>query len=281
VERDGSLTRRLPSLVFVALAVPALLLGACGRLSSRAASEAVVRPIEEILVDAPQIERGDTSATVTATTRIPVACAVAYGTTHDYGSPATDTDMAGGAHAEHHPLLTGLAPDTVYYLRLQGVGPDGTLYSGVEFTFRTLPAAGASAEANLAATARIVGVSSEFGGAADGPFAAVRAIDGDLSTQWSSDGDGDDAWIEIELAAPTHIARVGFWTRTMGSSAQILSFRIVTELGGQIGPFSTSDAAQIHYFETDFTGQRLRFEAVETSGGNTGAVEIEIYGDGG
>jgi hypothetical protein len=272
------MTRQLPSIVLVALAAPVLLLGACGRLSSPGASQAVVRPIEEILVDAPQIEAGEISATVTATTRIPVACAVAYGTTHEYGSLATDADMAGGAHAEHHPLLTGLTPATVYYLRLQGVGPDGTLYRGDEFTFRTLPAAGDSAEANLAATARIVAVSSEYGGAADGPFAAVRAIDGDPATQWSSDGDGDDAWIEIELAAPTHVERVGFWTRTMGSSAQILSFRITTDQGEEFGPFELSNAAQIYSFDTDFTAQRLRFEAVETSGGNTGAVEIEVYG---
>ena len=229
-------------------------------------------------MDAPQVEAGETSATVTATTRIPVACAVAYGTTHEYGSLATDTDMAGGAHAQHHPLLTGLTPDTVYYLRLQGVGPDGTLYRGEEYILRTLPVAGASGPANLAATARISAVSSQYGGVANETFAAIRAIDGDPSTQWSSDGEGDAAWIEIELAAPTHVERVGFWTRTMGSSAQILSFRISTDQGEQFGPFDLSDAAQIYYFDTDFTARRLRFEAVETSGGNTGAVEIEIYG---
>jgi len=275
------MTRRLRSIALVALAAPVLLLGACGRVSSPGVSEAVVRPIEEILVDAPQVEAGETSATVTATTRIPVACAVAYGTTHEYGSLATDTDMAGGAHAQHHPLLTGLTPDTVYYLRLQGVGPDGTLYRGEEYILRTLPAAGASGQANLAANARILAVSSQYGGAADGAFAAIRAIDGDPSTQWSSDGDGDDAWIEIELPAPTRVTRVGFWTRTMGGSAQILSFRIVTDQGEAFGPFELSDAAQMYTFDTEFTAQRLRFEAVETSGGNTGAVEIEIYGEAG
>ena len=272
------MARPSSSLAFVALAEATLLLSACGGPPPPAAPTGGVMPIDEILLEAPRIDAGVTSATVTATTRIPVACAIAYGTTHDYGSLATDTDMAGGAHAQHHPLLTGLAPDTVYYLRLQGVGPDGTLYRGEEFTFRTLPAAGASSEANLAATARIVGVSSEYGGAANGPFAAVRAIDGDPATQWSSDGDGDDAWIEIELAAPTHVERVGFWTRTMGSSAQVLSFRITTDQGERFGPFELSDAAKIYAFDTDFTARRLRFEAVGTSGGNTGAVEIEIYG---
>jgi hypothetical protein len=29
--------------------------------------------------------------------------------------------------------------------------------------------------------------------------------------------------------------------------------------------------------DVEFTGQALRFDAVETTGGNTGAVEIEVY----
>ena len=217
-------------------------------------------------------------------TDIPVACAVVYGTTSAYGQIAVDSDMAGGGHTDHHPLLTGLKPDTVYYARLQGVGPDGTLYRSEEYTFRT-PAADAQVEgsSNLASTAngaRVVGVSSNYGGGADdSSFGTLNAIDGNPATQWSSNGDGDAAWIEIELAAETHVTRVGFWTRTMGSSAQIESFQIVTDKGDIIGPFSLSDASQVFYFDTDFVARRLRFEAITTSGGNTGAIEIEVYGE--
>ncbi|MEX0788573.1 MAG: discoidin domain-containing protein [Anaerolineales bacterium] len=260
-----------------------VLLSACAPLAFSAGGRPEVRPIDEILVAPIRIEPADRSATVLVTTRLPVACAVVYGPSHAYGSIATDADMAGGAHADHHPVLAGLEPDTVYYLRLQGVGPDGTLYRSDEFTLHTLPAGTVSGQANLASTAagaRVSGVSSQFGSeASDGAYAAIRAIDGAPSTQWSSNGDGNDAWIEIELPAPTHITRVGFWTRTMGSSAQIYSFRIVTDQGQAFGPFELSDAAQIHYFPTDFSASRLRFEAVETSGGNTGAVEIEVYGE--
>ena len=111
------MTRRLRSIALVALAAPVFLLGACGRLSSPGASQAVVRPIGEILVDAPQIEAGETSATVTATTRIPVACAVAYGTTHEYGSlapgrPSTSiasTTESASARATPSPLVPSLA----------------------------------------------------------------------------------------------------------------------------------------------------------------------------
>ena len=35
-------------------------------------------------------------------------------------------------------------------------------------------------------------------------------IDGDPGTQWSSNGDGNDAWIEIDLATETRVTGVGF-----------------------------------------------------------------------
>ena len=140
---------------------------------------------------------------------------------------------------------------------------------------------GGNPEANLASLdngARVVAVSSAFGGAALGePWGGEGAIDGDPTTQWSSDGDGDDAWIEIELAEPAAVVRIGFWTRTMGTSAEIRSFQVVSDDGETHGPFALAGPADMSYFDVDFTTQRLRFEAVETSAGNTGAVEIEVY----
>ena len=261
----------------------ALVSVACS-LQATSGSEVQVRPIDGILGSGPEfIDIGPETAGLRVVTTQPVVCAVVYGATPKYGQMATDTDMAGGAHSDHHPLLTGLTPDTLYYARLQGVGPDGTLYRSEEYTFRTAPAAAASGEPNLALLAngaRLVGVSGNFdGGSDDAPYGALSAIDGDGATAWSSDGDGDGAWIEIELTAVTRVTRVGFWTRTMGSSAQIQSFQIVSETGETLGPFNLTDAKQSHYFDTDFTARRLRFEVVVSSGGNTGAVEIEVYGE--
>lgn len=256
-----------------------LILSAC---AGPVSDQPVVRPITEILASGPGFDAQANSASLRVTTRQPVVCAVVYGTTHDYGQIATDTDMAGGGHSDHHLILVDLQPDTVYYARLQGIGPDGTLYRSEEYTFRTLPA-GAGDEVNLASPqvrARVVGVSSNYGGGADdSAFGALKAVDGSPSTQWSSDGEGNEAWIEIELAAETRVTRVGFWTRTMGSSAQIQSFQIVTDRDETIGPFDLADASQAYYFDTDFTARRLRFEVVTSSGGNTGAVEIEVYGE--
>ena len=268
----------------VAILVFALTLASCASPTT-AAPEFAIRPITDILVLGPEFtDIGAETATVLVETNIPVACAVVYGTTPAYGQIAVDSDMAGGGHTDHHPLLTGLKPGTVYYARLQGVGPDGTLYRSEEYTFRTPPADAqmedSSNLASIANGARVVGVSSNYGGGADASsFGALNAIDGNPATQWSSNGDGDSAWIEIELAAETRVTRVGFWTRTMGSSAQIESFQIVTDKGETIGPLSLSDASQVFYFDTNFVAQRLRFEAITTSGGNTGAIEIEVYGE--
>jgi len=261
-----------------------LVLNACAAPAVQDAGSSAVRLITDILVSDPQFDVQSNAATLQVTTRLPVACAVVYGTTHDYGQIATDTDMAGGGHSDHHPALTDLQPDTVYYARLQGVGPDGTLYRSDEYTFRTLPAgAAAGGEVNLASSqagARVVGVSSNYGGGSDdSSYGALKAVDGNPATQWSSDGEGNQAWIEIELAAETRVNRVGFWTRTMGSSAQIQSFQIVTDRDETIGPFDLADASQAYYFDTDFTARRLRFEVVTSSGGNTGAVEIQVYGE--
>lgn len=269
-------------------AVPALLflgslLWACG-----GASDGVeTADIADILTSGPSVtDVTARSATVLATTNVDVVCAVVYGLTTDYGQIATDLDMAGGGHGDHGPMLLGLQPDTEYHYNLGGVGPDGTVYRGQDSTFRTLPldesALPEPAGPNLAllsAGGSIAGHSSSFGGSDQGTWGPVRAIDGDPGTQWSSDGDGDDAWIEIELPSLTHVTSIGFWSRTMGSSAQVNSFQVVTDVGETHGPFSLEDAAGVHYFEVDFTARRLRFEATETSGGNTGAVEIEVYGE--
>lgn len=274
------------------LMLAALLLTACGGTPSPSPAptpaESGVRPLTDILVSGPAFtDVQPRSVTVLLDTSIPVVCAAVYGTTTDYGQLATDTDMAGTGHQNHRPILTGLQPDTEYHIRLQGVGPDGTLYRSQDYTFRTPAEEVAGPQrpsgenlALLSRGTRVVGVSSNYGGGDnDSAYGAHNAIDGDPGTQWSSDGDGDAAWIEIELPKETHVTRVGFWTRTMGSSAEIFAFRVVTDRGESYGPFKLPNAAGIHYFETDFTARRLRFEAVETSGGNTGAVEIEVYGE--
>ncbi|OGO35282.1 MAG: hypothetical protein A2Z03_11735 [Chloroflexi bacterium RBG_16_56_8] len=246
-----------------------------------------IKPLSEILVREPEFTdvQAD-SATVRIETRIPVACAAAYGTTTAYGQIATDTDMAGGGHREHHPVLTGLKPDTVYQVRLQGVGPDGTLYVSDNLTFRT-PSTSANRQpakpqgknvALLSAGARIKAVSSNYGGGdANSTYGANKAIDGDLNTEWSSNGDGDRAWIEIDLGKEYPLSSIGFRTRTMGTSAQIERLQVITDKGENLGPFDLPDAKSVYYFPVAATARTLRFQVIKSSGGNTGAAAIEVY----
>ena len=148
------------------------------------------------------------SARITAHTTVDVACAVAFGTTTNYGRQAVDSDMGGTGHSDQGPQLTGLEPDTIYYLTFGGIGPDGTVYGYRDLTFRT-KLAGADPEQNAQGEnlalaengGRVSSVSSNYGSPSmDSSFGANNVLDGNSSTQWSSQGDGNGAWIEIELA---------------------------------------------------------------------------------
>ena len=113
----------------------------------------------------------------------------------------------------------------------------------------------------------------------DSSFGANNASDGNLSTQWSYQGDSNGAWIEIEFAQDPHVTSLDFCIRTTGTSAQISSFRVVTDWGETFVPFDLYDASAVHYFDVDLTAKRLRLETMDSSEGNTAAVEIEVYGE--
>jgi hypothetical protein len=247
-----------------------------------------VRPLQEVTAGQPPqiVEITDRDAVLVFESSLPLACSVVYGTTTGYGSIAVDQDMDGGAHTDHRPLLVGLEPDTEYHYRVQGAAPDGTLYVSEDATFRTAPAQERTETnlASLAAGARVVAVSSNFGGAADdGPWGANSALDGNRGTAWSSDGDGDGAFIEVELAGPARLSAVEVWTRTMSASAQIFRFTLTTDAhtgrGAEVlGPFTLPDATKAYRFEVDVTARSLRLDVVESNGGNTGLVEFAAYG---
>ncbi len=223
----------------------------------------------EVVVEA---DPSGTSARLAVETTIAAVCAVAYGPTQELGRLATDQDMSGGAHRHHEPLLTGLQPDTEYFYRLQGVGEDGRLYQSRVLTFRTPAAAGNPSSNNVALGAEIVEVSSEFSDA----YAAGHAVDGDLSTEWSSRGDGDDAYIVLDLGRTVDAAGVGFRTRAMSDGTAVTTSYTVTVDGSRTyGPFPAGPGLAVG--DVSFTGRMVRFEVETSTGGNTGAVEVEVY----
>lgn len=236
-------------------------------------SSVAVRPIEPILASEIEIDfdPSGTTATLTVDTAVPVACSVVFGVDESFGSIAVDNDMQGGAHNNHGPLLSGLVPETEYRYVLQGSDAAGTIYRSDMMTFTTPPAADSGLGDNLATTANVTGVSSEFSEA----FTAANAFDGNPATEWSTAGDGDDAWIEVDLGQADQIAAVTYRTRQMTDGSAITETFTVTIDGTTLGPFATSADPVI--FDQPVPGRILRFDARQTTRGNTGANEIEIY----
>jgi hypothetical protein len=96
-----------------------------------------------------------------------------------------------------------------------------------------------------------IAVSSNFGDAEnDERRGASSAVDGNLGTEWSSNEDGDDAFIEIELAEQANVQAVEVWTHAMtDGTVEIFSFTLTTDSGEILGPFELSDASQAYQFE--------------------------------
>ncbi len=216
------------------------------------------------------VDPSGTSAVVRVDTTIDVVCAVVFGTDTTFGGIATDDDMAGGAHANHHPVIGPLVAGTTYYYRMAGVAADGTVYRSDTMQFTT--SGSVPARTNVAPGGTIAGVSSEY----SDTYRAENAIDGSLATEWSSNGDGDAAYIIIDLGAPTPVTGVGFRTREMSDGSSITTSFTVTVDGVPYGPFDAGPGLSVA--DLQVTGQVFRFDVETSTGGNTGAVEIEIYG---
>lgn len=266
---------RISLTAWAALAVVGL--GACSGTSDPPAPAAAVLAAEDVFEDAPAIEvdPSGTSATLSVTTDLEMACAVVFGQSEALGDGiATDADMGGGAHTTHAAVMRDLEPDTLYYYRVQGSGSDGRLYQGELGSFRT-PAAGPSDALgpNVALDAQVTQVSSEFSSA----FAGANAVDGDSSTEWSTDGDGDDASLTLDLGQETDVVGFGYRSRSMSDGTAVVDSYTVTVDGSVLGPFPAGAGLVVSAAEV--RGQVLTFDAVTTSGGNTGATEIEVYSD--
>lgn len=246
-----------------------LLIAAC----ADAGSETEIAPFGEIAVSGPTVESdpSGTAAVLTVETSVDANCAVSYGEGEPVGAIATDREMEPEGHSEHRVVLSGLDPNTDYEYRLQGVGSDGRLYRSDVFTFSTPAAAKSGFGSNLALEATVADASTEF----SDTFSAANAIDGDLGTEWSSRGDGDNAYIAIDLGSETEVGAVVFRTREMSDGSAITrSFTVTVDDGETFGPFPVG----IEPIPLEFTGTVLRFDVAESTGGNTGAVEIEVYG---
>jgi len=272
----------------VPLIMIALALAACTSTGEPAADSLIgdyeFRSIDEIVDAELEIMNfgNDGSATLPIHTSVPVACSVVYGTTPEFGSLSVDQDMAGGTHSDHNPLLAGLEPETEYFFRAQGVDDNGVVYLSDVMTFTTPPADTTVTE-NLASPTmggEIVGFSSAFGGAGiNDRWGAAAAFDDNPNSEWSSAGDGNEAWVEVKLDRRARVDSVEFQSRAMSDGSAItLAFTITTGDGEVLGPFTLPDANSSYDFDVAIEAETLRFDLMDTTGGNTGIVDVAVFG---
>lgn len=223
-----------------------------------------------------------TTARVNFVGTIPLACYLVYGEDESFGFITNDPDMASAAIIDHNPVLTGLTPDTEYTFRMQGIGEDGVIYVSEIYTFRTLPEDD-DANANLLSPqsgASVIEVSSNFGGGAnDGRWGIFNAFDGIPATEWSSAGDGDDAYFIVDLGDLHRVHTVEYITRSMSDGTAITQAFTLTIDSGETFTFEVDDIGQLFTFDVDFETTTIRYDVLRSTGGNTGIIDIALFGE--
>jgi hypothetical protein len=262
----------------MALLLASLALGACGSTGGSGQAGAV-EPFSRVEVGRTHIavSPDGRSATVVVDTNPATVCAVAYGRTASLGSIADDPNMGGTAIEDHKVVLSGLLPGRTYRYRLTATDARGRVFQTprlLEFSTPRRVAGAGHGPQDIAVGAKVVAVSSQFSSA----YAATNAVDGNLATQWSSAGDGNKAFITIDLGRPRRVTGVAFITRSMADGSSITrTFAVVVDGRHRYGPFPAGSPADPRVAHVAFTGRLVRFQVVQSSGGNTGADEVEVF----
>ena len=268
-------TALLTARALAAVAALCLGLAACG--GAGGTNDAVrVRDFRVIEVGKTrlQIAADGRSAILQVETNPPTVCAIAYGRTVSLGSIADDPNMGGTAISRHVVILGGLTPGTIYRFRLTATDAQGRVFQTPKLTTFTTPRQSATSGPDIAIGAQIIAVSSQWSDA----YRAAHAVDGKLSTEWASAGDGDRAFITIDLGRQRKITGIAFISREMSDGSAITrTFAVVVDGRRRFGPFPAGNQLNPHVVPVSFTGRFLRFEVVQSTGGNTGATEIQVF----
>ena len=255
-----------------------LSLAACGGSGGAGTDRTRIHDFGKVLSGPISVQLGQdgTSAVIRLVTNPATMCAVSYGTTAQLGRIANDPGMGGTAITRHTVTLSGLRPATSYRYRLTATDASGRVFQtpqDLELRTRPVPR-GTALGVDLARGAKVVAVSSEW----SGDFGAAKAFDGDLSTEWSSAGDGDRASVTIDLGRTSTVTGVANRTREMADGSAITRTYAVTVDGSKrYGPFVAGDRLDAKVAALSASGRRFRFDVVTSTGGNTGAAEIALY----
>jgi hypothetical protein len=265
-------------MALTAVAASCLGLGACASdAGAKRAGSIRAFSLVEVGKTHLQLAANGRSATVQLETNPPTVCAIAYGRTSSLGSIADDPNMGGTAISRHTVVLSGLTPGTTYRYKLTATDAQGVVFQTPGLATFTTPHEAAAQEQDVAIGAKVVAVSSQYSNA----YRASNAVDGNLSTEWSSDGDGNRAFITIELKREYDINSVAFITREMSDGTAITrTFAVVVDGRRRYGPFPAGNTLNPRTARVSFTGRVLRFEVVTSTGGNTGAAEVEAFSRG-
>jgi hypothetical protein len=218
-------------------------------------------------------------------TDVASSCVIEFGTTMNLGSHATDPDMEEGETALLHAVpVEDLQPGTTYYYLAQATSATGDSAESEMFSFQTLAASdstvGRQNVALLSEGTSIVAVSSNYGGAAnDQSWGIDNAFDGSMASEWSSDFDGSEAFVEIDFGQVRNLTTFAFRSRKMNDQSSITKELQLRAGQTVLGPFRTEDPDQRYIvdFDAPLTTERIRIEYLDSTGGNTGAKEIEFY----
>ncbi len=214
------------------------------------------------------------------------SCEIIYGPSENQLSDsATDsTMMAGELRAEHTVLVDELLPTTTYYYKARAIDATENIYFSELREFTTQDkTSNSSTLRNIALLSYgtiVSDVSSNYGGVNNADmWGANAAIDGLLSTEWSSNADGDNAALTLDLGRERQLVGFGIRSRKMTDGSSIIqSVQLIFNDSHSEGPFVLPDPDQLYQFNfvTPISAQIVKVEAVSTTGGNTGLKEFQL-----
>jgi hypothetical protein len=276
--------QRLRNFPAAALIMMATTLTACGS-SASTGKDTTIQPFDDIRASEVTFEPDPTDPSrhlAHVTTNVPTICAIIWGLDDHLGRFNNSLSMNGTGITQHDVILPDVEPGTTYRYLIEAIAADGTLYRSEMSTFTVQTASAATSAApitppgdDITGRATVTNASSEYSIA----FAAANAIDGDPATEWATNGDGDDAFITLDLGSVTDVTGVEFVTRSMADgTATTATYTVTIDDGAPLGPFDAATTAHPNPVKITATGRVIRFDIASSSGGNVGATEIRIFG---